>query len=162
MNKSIFLGLGSNIGNRELNLLTALNNLKSLPEITIIKSSTKIQTKAYGKTDQPNFLNQVLQIETTLKPQDLLKVCLDIENKMKRVRSIHWGPRVIDIDILFYENSVIKEDNLEIPHYDLHRRDFVLTSMNEISPKTMHPVFKKDITQLISDLKRPISAQDIV
>ena len=129
--KGIFLGLGTNLGDRNQNLTNAIN-LISQQIGNVTKQSSKHETKAWGKTDQPNFLNMVIKIETKLTPHFLLEKCLSIENEIGRVRKEKWGPRLIDIDILYYNDLVIDEENLKIPHPFINERDFVLKPFKEI------------------------------
>jgi 2-amino-4-hydroxy-6-hydroxymethyldihydropteridine diphosphokinase len=129
----ILIGLGSNIGEREINIKTAIYELHKHTEISIAKISSLYETKPVGIVDQPNFLNAVISINTILKPCDLLKVCLDTECRMGRVRYQRWGPRNIDIDILIYHNLVIQDEVLQIPHPRLHERSFVLVPIEEIT-----------------------------
>lgn len=143
----ILLGLGSNIGNREKNILTALQLLSEA--VKIIKVSSIYETEPVGFKNQPKFLNIVVSIDTNLSPQNLLKNCLEIEASMGRKRLIHWGPRLIDIDILTYNNIYIDEENLKIPHPFITERKFVLVPIEEINPQIM--IKEKLITDLIKD-----------
>ena len=127
----IYIGLGTNLGDRNSNLNKAIE-LISLQIGSVLKESTVHETKPWGKTDQPNFLNMVIKIETKLTPQQLLEKCLSIENEIGRVREEKWGPRLIDIDILYYNNEIINEENLIIPHPFIQEREFVLKPLNEI------------------------------
>lgn len=136
----ILLGLGSNMGNREDNLKTAISLLHKSMGISVDNISSLYETKPVGMIDQPNFLNVVISVETILKPKNLLEICLDTEFKMGRVRNQRWGPRNIDIDILVYHNLVIKDDVLQVPHPRLHERCFVLIPLQEIAPSI--PVYK--------------------
>jgi 2-amino-4-hydroxy-6-hydroxymethyldihydropteridine diphosphokinase len=129
----ILIGLGSNMGNREKNIKTAIYELHKHPEIFIDKMSSLYETKPVGVVDQPNFLNAVISINTVLQPHTLLKVCLDTEYQMGRVRYQRWGPRNIDIDILLYHDLVIRDEELHIPHPRLHVRSFVLVPLQEIA-----------------------------
>jgi len=151
----VFLGLGSNLGDRGENIKKAIEHLKD--KIRIEKVSSIIETEPYGFVDQPKFLNCVLKGTTVLSPFELLKFVLDIENKMGRKRLFKWGPRNIDIDILFYDDCVIDTENLKIPHPELHKRLFVLEPLCEIEKDFVHPVLKKSVyelyTQLISSRK---------
>jgi len=151
----VFLGLGSNLGDRGENIKKAIEHLKD--KIRIEKVSSIIETEPYGFVDQPKFLNCVLKGTTVLSPLELLEFVLDIENKMGRKRLFKWGPRNIDIDILFYDDCVIDTENLKIPHPELHKRLFVLEPLCEIEKDFVHPVLKKSVyelyTQLISSRK---------
>jgi len=127
----IYLGLGTNMGNKSANLNNALH-LISTNIGPVLKKSSIVETEAWGKTDQPNFFNMVIQINTTLSPKQLLDKCQYIEKKLGRIRTEKWGPRVIDIDILYYHNEVVNEEKLIIPHPYIKERDFVLEPLNEI------------------------------
>lgn len=128
----ILLGIGSNLGDREQNIITALRRLAQNPKIVVKKISSLYETEPVGVKDQPSFLNAVINIDTTLLPLALLKVCLQIEQCMGRVRSMRWGPRTIDIDILLYKNIAIKSEELCIPHPRMWERNFVLVPLKEV------------------------------
>ncbi|ADQ03757.1 2-amino-4-hydroxy-6-hydroxymethyldihydropteridine pyrophosphokinase [Caldicellulosiruptor owensensis OL] len=151
----VFLGLGSNLGDRDENIKKAIEHLKD--KVRIEKLSSIIETEPYGFVDQPKFLNCVLKGTTLLSPFELLEFVLEIENKMGRKRLFKWGPRNIDIDILFYDDWVIDTEKLKIPHPELHKRLFVLEPLCEIEKDFVHPVLKKNVyelyTQLISSRK---------
>ena len=119
----------------------------------IIRESSIYITAAWGNTNQPDFLNQIIVINTTLSPNTLLETTLQIEDTMGRIRTIKNAPRIIDIDIIFYEKEIVNEENLQIPHPLMQERNFVLFPMNEMSPQFIHPVFKKTIHQLLSTCK---------
>ncbi|ADL41567.1 2-amino-4-hydroxy-6-hydroxymethyldihydropteridine pyrophosphokinase [Caldicellulosiruptor obsidiansis OB47] len=146
----VFLGLGSNLGDRGENIKKAIEHLKD--KIRIEKVSSIIETEPYGFVDQPKFLNCVLKGTTVLSPLELLEFVLDIENKMGRKRLFKWGPRNIDIDILFYDDCVIDTENLKIPHPELHKRLFVLEPLCEIEKDFVHPVLKKSVYELYTQL----------
>ena len=134
-----YLGLGSNIGDRKQQLLKAIDLIGNIKGIKVTKQSSIYETAPIGYTDQPNFLNLCLEIETELSPQQLLKHCLDIEQQLHRVREIRWGPRTLDIDILLYSDNIIETDNLSIPHPRMQERAFVLIPLNDIaSTKRIH------------------------
>ena len=128
-----YLGLGSNIGDRKQQLLKAIDLIGNIKGIKVTKQSSIYETAPIGYTDQPNFLNLCLEIETELSPQQLLKHCLDIEQQLHRVREIRWGPRTLDIDILLYSDNIIETDNLSIPHPRMQERAFVLIPLNDIA-----------------------------
>lgn len=132
-----YLGLGSNLGNREAFLTQATDCLAECHQIKILKSSSIYETDPVGFKDQSDFLNKVIKIETTLNPQQLLETCLQIEKKLGRVRStrLRNRPRSIDIDILMYENMSLKSPKLILPHPHMHERAFVMIPLLEISPE---------------------------
>lgn len=148
MNKA-FLLTGGNLGDRKKNLQRAHELLAEYCG-KIIKLSSVYETAAWGKTDQPNFLNQVCEIETRLLPESLMQEILKIENLMGRKRHEKYGPRIIDIDILFYNEEIINEPALKIPHPELQNRKFVLMPLAEIAPGLQHPIFKESISGLLA------------
>ena len=151
--KSIsYIGLGANIGNREENLNNALNLINENKYMKILKKSSLYETAAWGVVDQPDFLNMAIKIETVLSPHELLHELNNIEEKLGRTRLRHRGERNIDLDILFYDNLVIFEDDLIIPHPYIKERSFVLDPLNEIEPYLNHPVYNNQIRDLKSDL----------
>jgi len=118
------------------------------------KCSSIITTKPVGKTDQPDFMNCVVEIETELKPEELLKNCRMSKEKMGRKRREKWGARIIDLDIIFYNNEIIKTENLTIPHPEILNRKFILESMKEIAPEFVHPIKKKKIEELYKECNK--------
>ena len=147
----VWIALGSNMGEGRKNLDLAIKMMNERG-VLVEKVSTYIETEPYGYTEQDNFVNAVCIAETKLSPRELLEVLLKIELDMGRVRIIKWGPRIIDLDILFYEDLIIDEEDLKVPHIERQKRSFVLEPMNEISPDKIHPVFKKTVHQLLLDL----------
>lgn len=146
-----FIAFGSNIGDRKTNIEKSLRMLEE-KNIKILSTSSFYITEPYGYTDQPEFLNGVAKIKTEFTPRELLYILLDIEFKLGRERKIRWGPRTIDLDILFYDGLIVNEKDLVIPHPDLHNRRFVLDPLNEIAPEFIHPVFGKNIRELYCKL----------
>ena len=146
---TIFLHTGSNIGDREKNLAQARQRIATKIG-TIISQSAIYETAAWGNTEQADFLNQAIGVNTDLSPQVLLTAVLDIENAMGRTRDAgqRWQPRVIDIDILLYGDEIIEEENLVIPHQELHKRNFVLVPLMEIASEVLHPVLRLPIEEL--------------
>jgi 2-amino-4-hydroxy-6-hydroxymethyldihydropteridine diphosphokinase len=144
--KRVYLSLGSNVGDREGNLNAAIEALGHLG--TVVALSSFYETEPVEFTAQPWFLNCALVLETTKMPRQLLQALLDLERKMGRRRTLHKGPRTIDIDILLWGNSIVAADGLTIPHPDLHERRFVLEPLAEIASGVLHPVFKKTVQEL--------------
>jgi 2-amino-4-hydroxy-6-hydroxymethyldihydropteridine diphosphokinase len=154
----VFLSLGSNIGNRKTNLNAAIKKL--LEKCVIIKASSIYETEPWGKTNQPSFYNQVLEVTTHLTPDELLEFIHIIERQQGRKLSMErYLPRPIDIDILFYNNMILTTETLMIPHPQIHNRNFVLIPLADIAPDLKHPVLGKTISKLIarSDDKLKVS-----
>ncbi|MBI5195381.1 MAG: 2-amino-4-hydroxy-6-hydroxymethyldihydropteridine diphosphokinase [Nitrospirae bacterium] len=150
-----YLSIGSNLGRRQENCERAVSLLAE-NGIKILKCSSMIETKPWGIKDQPDFINMAVEAETSLKPEELLKAIKKIENEMGRHKSVRWGPRPIDVDILFYDDLIIKTPELEIPHPLIHERYFVLNPLAEIAPEKVHPVLKKSIKTLWLELSGTI------
>ncbi len=148
-----YVALGSNMGDREGYLNRAVEALRGIPQIRVGKVSEFMETKAYGVTDQADFLNGVLELETLYAPEELLDTLHAIENAAGRERTVHWGPRTLDLDILFYDQLVYESDTLTIPHADMKNRDFVLRPLNGIAPNFRHPVLDKTVGQLLAELE---------
>ena len=149
MNKAYLL-LGSNMGNSRRQLMIAIKNITRQVG-HIIRKSKLYATAAWGNIDQPDFLNQVIIVETKLTALQTIDIILDIEKKMGRVRTKKNAPRIIDIDILFFNKEIIAEKNLNVPHPQIENRRFVLIPLNELSPNFKHPVTHKTIHQLLND-----------
>ncbi|MEN3042307.1 MAG: 2-amino-4-hydroxy-6-hydroxymethyldihydropteridine diphosphokinase [Fervidobacterium sp.] len=142
----VYIGIGTNVGDKEANIQTAIHHLQKISRI--INMSKIIETLPYGKLDQPNFLNCIVEIDTDLSPDELLDQLLKIEQEMGRIRTEKWGPRIIDLDIIFYGNLVIKNKNLQVPHYDFENRIFFVQPMCELDPNFLHPLTKKSMKQI--------------
>ena len=146
----VYLLLGSNEGNRKENLETARQFI-AFRCGEIVSRSSLYETEAWGIKEQNSFLNQAICVFTHLAPTDLLHTLKSIEKQTGRTDTIKWGPRVIDIDILFYENDVIDTPELKIPHPFIQERRFTLTPLNEIAATFIHPVLKKTVAQLLKE-----------
>ena len=152
----VYLLTGGNIGNRLEYLSKAKEQIEKRCG-SILKESSVYETAAWGKEDQGAFLNQVLKIETTLQPGELLKTILEIEEYLGRKRELKYGPRTIDIDILFFSNDIISQHSLKVPHPQMQNRRFVLAPLNEIAPDKIHPSLYKTISQLLAECPDPLA-----
>lgn len=146
MEKTVYLSLGSNIGDREGNLRAAIAKLSELGEVTAV--SSLYETEPVEFTAQPWFLNCAVAVRTELMPKLFLAKMLAIEQQMGRRRTQPKGPRIIDIDILLFGNSVIRAPQLDVPHPAMHQRRFVLEPLAEIAPEARHPVFQRSVREL--------------
>jgi len=149
MNHTIFLSLGSNLGDREANLRAALQGLD--PAVRILERSAVYETPPWGYQQQPVFLNQVVKAETDLSPMDLLNTIKVLEAEMGRESTVRFGPRLIDIDILFYDALIIEQPNLTIPHPRLQGRAFVLVPLSDLAPCLRHPVLGKTVCEMLNE-----------
>lgn len=135
----VYLSLGTNEGNRKENLEKALSYLDSVPAIDVLSVSSIYETEPWGMLEQQLFLNLVTLIDTALDPESLLDTCQEIENRIGRQRFVHWGPRIIDIDILLYDDLTVQNETLTIPHPYIEKREFVLAPLREIAPELILP-----------------------
>ena len=147
-----FVAFGSNLGDKEKFIDEAIEALSNLPQINIVAISDKIVTKPYGNVEQDVFLNGVMKIETLLPADELLQILQKVEEHAGRERKIHWGPRTLDLDIIFYDDDIISEDDLIVPHPDMKNRDFVLKPLMQIAPYKLHPVYRKTISDIYAEL----------
>jgi len=150
--REIYIGLGSNLGNRLANIRKAIELMKQ-EGIEIVKESSIYETEPVGYKEQGWFLNSVVKARTQFSPEGLWKRLEKIEKVMGREREIKWGPRIIDLDILFYGNKVLNGKQLQIPHPELHKRRFVLLPLKEIAPELVHPVLNKTIGEILGELE---------
>ncbi len=153
-----YIGIGSNLGNRQENCLYAIELLQK-KGIIVTKRSSLYETEPWGLKDQPRFLNMAIEIETGLEPAALLRILKGVERELGRPKaheekSLKWGPRIIDLDILLFDNIILNEDNLKIPHPLMHERDFVLRPLCEIAPDIKHPLLKVSIIDLLQQFKK--------
>ena len=153
MSHTAFIAIGSNLGTPKENCIEAINIISSNPDIKITSKSSFYQTAPVGNTEQDWFINSVIKISTKLNPDILLSALLKIESKMGRIRKEKWGPRIIDLDLLFYDNLVIKKKDLTLPHPEIQKRNFVLQPLNEIEENFIHPSLNKSINNLLKESK---------
>jgi 2-amino-4-hydroxy-6-hydroxymethyldihydropteridine diphosphokinase len=144
---TIYLGLGSNLGDRAGNLRAAVTGLG--PEVTVLELSVVYETPPWGVEDQPGFLNMALKGETALTPDALRDHVKRVEAEVGRTPTYHWGPRLIDIDILLFGDSIVDTPNLVIPHPQMHKRPFVLVPLASIAPEAVHPLLGYSMRELL-------------
>lgn len=144
----VYLGIGSNLGNREENCLHSIELLQNRG-VSVRKRSSMYETAPWGVENQPPYLNMAIEIETELGPEALLHILQDIESKVGRAKTYRWGPRVLDLDILLFNQLVMNTEELTIPHPYMHQRDFVLRPLNEIAPGVKHPLLQSSISELL-------------
>ncbi len=152
--ETAILAVGSNIGDKEGFLQLAVDELQNAKGVTLLNQSSILRTEPYGGVEMDEFLNGVFKVRTVLSPLELLDLCHTIEQKAGRERTIHWGPRTLDLDIIFYGQLIMKTRDLIIPHIDMCNRDFVLEPLNEIEPGWIHPVYQKTVWQLFEEYKK--------
>ena len=153
MPHQVYIGIGSNLGKKKENYLEALTRIAKIPKTRIIKESSLYESEPLGDSKEW-FVNGVIEIETELKPELLLKKCKNIERAMgrKKVRK-RWGARIIDLDILFYNSLILEKKSFKVPHPELHNRKFVLIPLSEIGPQVIHPVLGATISELVVTAK---------
>ena len=147
-----YIALGSNLGNREAYIKDAVKALNDIRGCRVKQISDLIETEPYGVTDQDNFLNGCLELETLLPPEELLEELNRIESEAGRERKVHWGPRTLDLDIIFYDDLIVQETELCIPHVDMQRRSFVLEPLAQIAPYKRHPVYGKTVKEMLEEM----------
>lgn len=151
-----YLSLGTNMGDKKKNLLKAIEKIENLENTKVTSQSTILETEPFGYVEQDMFLNSCIEIKTLFTPQELLEKLLKIELEMGRVRTIKWGPRIIDIDILFFDDEIIQDKNLAVPHPWICERMFVLEPLSEIAPNLVHPLERKTVATLKRILEKEL------
>ena len=147
-----YVAFGSNLGDKKKYIDDGIQGLRNTPDCEVEAVSEYLVTEPYGGVEQDEFLNGALRLRTLLTPEELLDRLHELEAAANRERIIHWGPRTLDLDILFYDNEIIDTPDLHIPHIDMENRDFVLKPLDEIAPYYRHPVLNKTIHQLLNEL----------
>lgn len=149
----VYIGIGSNLGNRQKNCCRAIE-LLGKKGIVVKKISSVYDTEPWGVTDQPRFINIAIEVETKLEPYQLLIALKDIEKEIGRGETFKWGPRIVDMDILLFDDLFLQDNSLQIPHPLMHKRDFVLKPLCEIAPEKIHPLLKVRICDLLKELEK--------
>ncbi|HJF34433.1 2-amino-4-hydroxy-6-hydroxymethyldihydropteridine diphosphokinase [Clostridium perfringens] len=149
-----YLSYGSNIGDKKYYIEEALNEINKAYHTKIIKKSNLIETEPWGYTEQDEFLNGACKIKTLLNPKELIKFLLSVEQKLKRERKIKWGPRTIDLDVIFFNDLISEDEEIILPHPRMHERSFVLEPLNEIAPYKVHPLYRKRVFELLEELNK--------
>lgn len=147
-----YISIGSNIGDKKKNIEESIERIKNIKEIRVSKISTLIETAPWGVEDQEEFLNGAIEIDTILSPKELIRTLLKIESDMKRERILRWGPRIIDLDVIFYDDLISSDEEIILPHPRMEERLFVLEPLNEIAPYMLHPIRNKRVFELLSDI----------
>lgn len=150
---TVYISLGSNIGDSRQYLNDAAAQLDALPNTSVTKCSQYYVTPPYGMVEQDDFLNACLELRTLMAPEELLEEMHAIEQRAGRERVVRWGPRTLDLDIIFYDDLVVEESDLCIPHVDMHKRKFVLEPLHEIAPYKRHPVYGKTVSEMLGEIR---------
>lgn len=146
-----YIALGSNIGDKQRYLEEAVRRMDELPDSKVVRCSRFYVTPPYGMVEQDDFLNGCLELRTLSTPEELLESLHEIEKQAGRERVIHWGPRTLDLDILLYDDLVLEQDELCIPHVEMHKRKFVLEPLHEIAPYKRHPIYGKTVREMLEE-----------
>lgn len=153
MGYTAYIGIGSNAGDKVLNCETAISEILKIDRHKLLVKSSLFNTRPIGYTDQDWFVNSVIKIETDLEPIDLYRMLKAIEFRLGRKETFRGGPRVIDLDLLLFDDRRIETEELQVPHPRFHERQFVLIPLSEIDPNLIHPVLKKTVGELLEEIK---------
>lgn len=148
-----FIGIGSNMGDKNANIKKAIQKMET-DSVRVVQVSPFYETKPMGPVEQENFINCAAEIKTILTPAELMKFLLDMETEMKRERKVKWGPRTIDLDVLLFDDLILSLDEIIIPHPRMHERLFVLIPLNDIAPNIVHPLLRKRIIEIKSEVEK--------
>lgn len=148
----VYLSVGSNMGDKEKYITDAIEAIKKHPLIKDVEISTLLVTKPYGGVEQEDFVNGAIALKTQMSPKTLLSFLNELEALANRVREVHWGPRTLDLDIVFYDKLVYEDKDLIIPHVDMENRFFVLKPLSELAPNFRHPILQKTVSQLLASV----------
>lgn len=149
----VYVAFGSNMGEKETYIQNAVKEFEDSIYFRNIKMSDLFYSRPYGGVEQEDFVNGILEMETMLEPFELLEILHEVEKKAGRIRIQHWGPRTLDLDIIFYDDLVLDDEELQIPHKDMMNRDFVLIPLAQLAGYKRHPLLKKTVDELVEDLK---------
>ncbi len=147
-----YVAVGSNLGEKEEYIQNGIEVLRWDEDCVVERVSQLLSTKPYGVLEQPDFLNGMIELRTLLSPEELLHLLHEIEKAANRERKIHWGPRTLDLDIIFYDDYVVDQEKLQIPHPDMQNREFVLKPLAELAPYFRHPLNRKTVKQMLEEL----------
>lgn len=147
------LAVGSNIGNKQQYIEDAIDAIAQDKKCRLVKSSELVRSTAYGEVEQEEFLNGAIMVKTLYTPEELLEIAHEIEKAAGRERTLHWGPRTLDLDIILYDNQIVDTDTLQIPHADMQNRDFVLKPLSQLVPYVIHPILGKTVLQLYEEVQ---------
>ena len=158
----VFIGIGSNEGDRLTLISQAVKALSTIQDVRLVRLATIIETEPVGGPPQPPFLNTVVEVETTRPPQELLAALQDVERRLGRApSSVRWAPRPIDLDLLLYDDRIINEPGLTVPHPRMHQRGFVLEPLAQLAPDLRHPLLNETIAGLAHALHRPVAQERV-
>lgn len=152
MSNHAFIALGSNIGDKTGNCTRAISLISKHEDCIVLRVSSFYETEPWGVVEQDKFINMAVEIETALSPFELLEFLKSLEIEMGRTKAERWGPRLIDLDIIFYNDKIIDEKGLNVPHPHMHERAFVLAPLSEIAPDLIHPLLGKSISELFKSV----------